>query len=257
MIHSRFPAASNFAYKGKLVSLVTEDICSGPVNVVLAPGIDFSGTKEVRIFSSSMQFDDVHFKLNEINKYCSSLSWDGCDKERLMRNMGSLEKLTIKHSSLKSLVFLLDRKRRKHFNSGFEKEMIKRITRGWNKFLAEDYSAGTALMKGTGYGFTPAGDDFIAGFLAGNFMISKIFQIDLDVVQEAVFSQSRSGNIISDNLICFSQKGLFSEKIKNLIRSLLHDNEGPVLDSVKAVLSHGETSGADLLTGFICAFKKF
>lgn len=257
-IHSKFAGVSNFVVVNgdSLVSLVKKEIGNGPVNIVLE-GSGFSEIDELKISSSAVELTGTLFEFKNYSRYSSRISFNDFNINRFKTNLAHFEKFIIQNASLKSFAFLLDRRRKKDFNTGFEKELVIRIETGWNEILDHNYIKGIRLIKGTGSGFTPAGDDFIAGFQSGMYLLGKIYNIDLSKIQEAIYLESKSKNIISNSFMYFAKMGLFFEKIRNLILSLMHGNEETVSRNAEKMLLIGETSGADFSAGLICSIKIF
>lgn len=129
--------------------------------------------------------------------------------------------------------------------------------KGWQEIIKCNYEQGIRLIKGTGYGFTPGGDDFISGYLSGLYLSNRAFGKDVSKIQEAVYKESKTENIVSNNFIYCSFKGYFFERIRNLIISLLEGSEEEIMTDALKVLSLGETSGADFAAGLICSMQEF
>lgn len=253
-IHSQFEKASNFINKNNLISLVRKEIGNGPVNIVIK-GYDFSRLKQLKILDDKILFNKEEMIFEKNKQYNSSIVFHNIDIDHINRNLIELEKYVIKQAPEKSYTFLLNLKQEQYFKSGFEQNLIDRIKEAWGKLQSNHLTEGMKLIKGTGYGLTPSGDDFIAGLLSGIYIISQIYKKDFSSVQDIIYKQSISKNILSNQFIFFARKGLFIEKIKNTLNALLYEDKQTLIKNAGPLLSLGATSGADFLTGFICSFK--
>ncbi len=253
-IHSRYANAINYVTANKLVSFVIKEIGNGPTNIVM-DGLNFQKINSIKISEKNIDTGNNVFNLEDSKKYCSRISFTAVDISKFMRNLDFLEKYLLKNSPLKSYTFLLDDKKRENFVSSFERALINRVTEGWKEFVKNNYKKGVRLLRGTGYGSTPSGDDFIAGFISGLHLLHEIFQKNVSKVQKIIYKESKTNNIISNNYIYYSLRGCFFEKMKNLIISLVSGSESEIFYNTYKILLLGETSGADFITGFICSLK--
>jgi len=67
---------------------------------------------------------------------------------------------------------------------------------------------------------------------------------------------SPTGNLISGNYITLAAAGSFFNDLKQLILALTAENNEELALKTAAILKKGETSGADMLTGFILTLQK-
>jgi hypothetical protein len=255
-ILSRFSKAVNYVRNGRLVSFVTEDVGNGPVNVVLKK-LNFQNINRVRITDKDIEIGKSRIELIEHKKYDSSVTFKLINIPGFIKNLIYFKKIVLDTSSTKSFAFLLDEKRKEEFKSAFEKALINRVMKGWQEIIKHNYEKGTRLIKGTGYGFTPGGDDFISGFLSGLYFSKVAFGKDVSKIQELIYKESKTENIVSNNFIYCSFKGYFFEKTKNLIISLVEGGEKEIMTDALKVLSPGETSGADFAAGLIGSLQDF
>lgn len=129
---------------------------------------------------------------------------------------------------------------------------------------AENAIAAGARLLGVGPGLTPAGDDFIVGFLAGltcmngdsprHGLFLREFGRGLRTL--AYSSTSRVAFLFIDCAV----SGLFTESVADVARCAAADlNSEPTgtifLAAVQHLLSFGATSGADTLYGFLHSLK--
>jgi hypothetical protein len=226
--HSRFHRAVNFTDGHRLISVVDETIGDGPLNIVLrgfAPG---NSRDPLQILAGSVVFEGREYLVR--SRYSSEIP----GKPR------NLSLFDITTAPPKSLAFLLDETREQHFRTGFERAFVRRVKRSVNEIFHGDRLAGIRQLKGTGLGLTPSGDDFIAGHLIGLNLRGES--------TDEVFEAARSENIFSNTFLDLARQGRIFGRMKNLILALTSGRG--VRECTKRLFAVGETSGADLATGF-------
>jgi len=124
------------------------------------------------------------------------------------------------------------------------------------KGTMESLIEGITRIKGCGFGLTPSGDDFIAGMLSELYLKQKIFSMDISEIRKQIYETAQGDNLISNTFLSLAFEGLFVERFKNFIHSLLYEGHEEIFTKIQEVLNVGETSGADMLVGFIFSMKK-
>ncbi|MDH5363273.1 MAG: DUF2877 domain-containing protein [Aigarchaeota archaeon] len=112
-----------------------------------------------------------------------------------------------------------------------------------------------AELLGLGVGFTPSGDDFVAGLLA-SFNVLSYRAKKKPVVIEWEVLRSRT-SWISARLIDYMQKRLVDETVERCIRSVAAGEKDAALDAVIDLASRGHTSGADISIGLLFGTSLF
>jgi hypothetical protein len=179
------------------------------------------------------------------------------DLHRLQRNLAVLGASLKEAAPPKSLAFLLDAKRRKNFRAGFERAFAAQITRGVYQVFHGRLLQGIRQLKGCGLGLTPAGDDFIAGFLVGLHVLRQLRGQGSQSTADAVFRAARGGNIFSNTFLDLARRGLLFGRLKDLLLALVSGSEGSVCKAAGKLFGIGETSGADLATGLFITLQSY
>ncbi len=257
-IHSIFRRTVNFHNNSVLISIVNEDIGSGPLNIIVR-GLDLQKIHSLSIYNNILTINNIQILINEIVKYSSRLSPKAVSISKFTDNLAFLQTVLTKLSAPKSLYFLLDEKREKDFISGFEKEFAKRMKLGVDLIFNGTMASlveGVSKIKGCGFGLTPSGDDFNAGLLSGLYLKQELFGNDLSEIRNTIYKTAQGNNLISNTYLYLAKEGLFIERFKNFINSLLYEGKEEIHSNIQKMLNVGETSGADMLVGFILSFKK-
>ena len=102
-------------------------------------------------------------------------------------------------------------------------------------------------LCGRGPGFTPAGDDFIGGFLAIINWIRTSLKIGPRIVPGPEYRKLTTWT--SFKLMECNAHGLVDIEIQDLINSIARGNVSQYIDSVRLIAKRGHTSGIDFVTG--------
>jgi len=267
-VSSTFTRVINYTHGKNLVSLVLPEVGRGPLNIVLRK-LPSDSSKPVVIKSNFIEISGEKILLENIKKYDSRLHLPqlrSCSEqlkeqsrviliEKLKGNLNTLKEFLNQKAFSLSYAFILWPERKRFFKTSFEKALVERVERGWNEIVNKRYKTGVELIKGTGIGFTPSGDDFIAGILSGLYFFQEVFNADLLALRKIIYTASRTDNVISDSYAYCTFKGHFSEKVKELLQAMGTGNRDDVERNTLEVLSFGTTSGADFLTGVVASLN--
>jgi hypothetical protein len=102
-------------------------------------------------------------------------------------------------------------------------------------------------MCGRGPGFTPAGDDFISGFLATFNYIRKSLNIGAAIIPDREFSELTTWT--SFKLMECNARGIVDMEVETLINSAACADIISYVNTIGALSQRGHTSGLDLSTG--------
>lgn len=104
-------------------------------------------------------------------------------------------------------------------------------------------------LCGRGPGYTPAGDDFIAGFLTIFNWCAKCLDFESIELPE---EYSAMTSWTSYKLIEYSQESLCDAEMQGMINSVA-SGRAHEYQKMVPISSRGHTSGVDLVTGMTCA----
>ncbi|MFQ5639820.1 MAG: DUF2877 domain-containing protein [bacterium] len=253
-LHSRFNRVVNFTNHGTLVSVVHKEIGAGPINIVVE-NLTLDGIGAIEIENHSVIIVGSSYDFKEDRIFYSYLDFESADVDKVTKNFAFLNKALIATSHPKSLTFLLDPDRVENFQSTFEKAFVEKILTGVRKMTAGDVTGGVETVHGCGFGLTPSGDDFIAGLLYGLHFSRRVFGNDCQKLIDDIYAACKRGNIFSKTFLYLAKEGAFFEKLKKLITALIDSREKEIRLCTERLFSVGETSGADLMTGFWAALQ--
>ncbi len=257
--HSRFRRAVNFTDGNRLVAVVDPSVGDGPLNIVLRNFSPGTSRDPLQVLAGRVVFERQEYPVT--SRYCSILPGNGwraghCSAIRGLarsnaprssaRNdktgLSLFRELLILEAPPKSLAFLLDAQREQNFQTGFEQRFVEHVHRCVHQIFHGDQLDGVRALHGCGLGLTPSGDDFLAGHLIGLNLRGQ--------PTNAVFEAARSANLFSNTFLELAAQGRLFGRMKNLVLALMHGGEASVRECTRKLFAIGETSGADLGTGF-------
>lgn len=114
-------------------------------------------------------------------------------------------------------------------------------------------------LAGLGPGLTPAGDDWLAGWLVGLRAAAAMHgdqpSLDLDAVGRAVVGSARMRTSrLSLAFLQAAADGDVAEPWHALLAALADADQTPLRHASAEIMRHGATSGSDMLAGFLAAF---
>jgi hypothetical protein len=266
VLHSRFSQALNFVRKGvengriPLLSLVTEKVGAGPINVVFRQ-LPHVRDRSLRISQNHLLFSQNTYEFD--TSRCYNSSWPiftfqsgGLSQSSvLVRRLEQFEKALVRHAPGKSLAALIEPERERYFRAGFEQAILTRWRNSVHELLHGNVEEGIHLMKGVGFGLTPGGDDFLAGFLLGLWLLQQNGSDEVTISRQRFYALSIGENLLSNTFLYCAKEGWLFERWKRAF-AYLSGEQGLSSDSIiRDLVSVGETSGADTAVGFVLAIK--
>ncbi|MFC1484542.1 DUF2877 domain-containing protein [Candidatus Neomarinimicrobiota bacterium] len=256
-LHSKFARAVNFITPdatASLAAVVNPEIGSGPANIIIR-GLDLAKVESLTIADEYLLLDNRRFDLEDSLCFTSTNDTRGGDIAELDRNLPILQACLLETAPPQSLAFLLDNKLGTNFSTVFEKQFVKRIRSGVQRLFTADPIGGAKYLRGTGFGLTPSGDDYICGHLIAMNLIHKLTGKDLASTIRAISQVVQGKNPLSNAFLACAQNGWVSERFKDLISALLYSGEKDVCRCTRELCAVGATSGTDQAIGFLMTIK--
>jgi hypothetical protein len=222
--------------------------------------------EDLRVDRYSVVFANRRFLLSETQSYGSLLHIEKETSRAVFRkNLQIVENILVETSHPKSLAFLLDAKRERNFRSAFDQAFVAQIKDGASRMLS---ASGVRRLAGCGFGLTPSGDDFIAGMLIGLNVLRACSGRrprrrcphapgDGHLYIHAIYAAAAGSNLLSNSFLRLARDGRVNEKMQRLVTALFRRGGAEIKERADAVMATGETSGADLLTGFVMTVKRY
>jgi hypothetical protein len=265
--------------EGAVTALVSPQIGDGPLNIVLEceaggfTGIN-TGTP-VQMRKSSLQFGDLAISLSRASIWEPRADWERlrARREEISTKLPLLLRIATHNSRRGSLLRLFSTPvqgsegPRAGSESGQDRDRIpgvqpqndlgpallaaartgaEALIAGWQGDLTT-LDEGVTRLAGLGIGLTPSGDDFLAGFMLWAWLAHPTPRSLCREIAKAAAPQT---NLLSAAFLGATARGECSAAWHHLL-SALHGDPDQLANAVEDVLSHGQTSGADALAGFL------
>ena len=250
-----FRRVANFTDGRRLISLSFPGVDPGPLNIVMR-GFDPEVVKHVRVEPYAVFVDDVRVEFSDDDIYISSILLLRRDIAEFRRNLALFGSYLLELAPPESLVFLLNRTGASAQRPGFQHNLAEHIRNCARDILYWNRERGVNRMSGCGIGLTPAGDDFIAGFLMGLVTLERMRLADWVDERERVLNWVRPPDLLSESFLCCAAGGFTFESMRELINALDLGPADYVRSWTKSLLAIGATSGADIGVGFYMTVRE-
>jgi hypothetical protein len=132
------------------------------------------------------------------------------------------------------------------------------VRQGYEQADLGKITAFAGRLAGLGPGLTPAGDDWLAGWLVGLRAAAAMSgarpPLDLDAVGRAVVGSARPRTSrLSLAFLQAAADGAVAEPWHGLLAALADADQTPLRHASAEIMRHGATSGSDMLAGFLAA----
>ena len=117
-----------------------------------------------------------------------------------------------------------------------------------------DIVQGTELLAGLGVGLTPAGDDFLLGFMARLWLEPALLPTvwtALDLCQTIARTAGPRTTRLSHTWLDHAARGQFAESWHDLAAALITNSLANIQHATNRILNTGATSGRDAMAGFL------
>lgn len=260
VVIATFARSCYLALDGRVVAVVSEDLHNGPLNVVVAPAPPFGHLSIGAPASSNacrIQVDDAWDIVLD-----GATAWDPVLR-RIDRTAhdaldGHLQALTdlIAGEAPAGGLARVSVERAGVVLTPLERSASLALTnlstglRGADRSLV---ARGAHTLAGLGPGLTPSGDDVLVGCLLA---LAALPDVDGMSVREAIASSARHRTThISTAYLDVAARGEGSEAWHHLVAAMSTSDAARVVGTARQVLAVGETSGSDMLGGFVLASR--
>lgn len=253
-VHSRFRQSAHFIGGQNLISLVDSTVGKGPNHIVVA-GLDIGAVHTIEIADRTIHIDGTACARKEEREYSSRLTAQRLNMRKLQKSIHELEQCVYDNASENSFPNLIRKNMRNLEHSQFNIVLAEQLASGWQALKRGAFESGVRLLIGAGYGLTPSGDDFVAGYCSGLYLGGASFAGLRRRIVKIIDRAGEATNILSRTMLRHCCRGRFYERAKYLLAALRSGNTREIGDSASAMCAVGETSGTDFSFGLLCALQ--
>ncbi len=253
LVHSRFDNVINFTNTCNEIVFVTNIFENIASNGIYIKNAALSKDNSLSISKDQITINGEKISTNKTTTYNSKLTFSDIDHLAFEKKLIEIPE---NHNSLfppESMLFVILPERCRYFTKGFDHHFMKNSLEAAEHLSSERIEKGIKLLKGTGKGLTPSGDDFIAGLLFGLHFNEFKSQKCLASLRKNIFRAAIGHNQLANTFLSNANRGNYFYLLKNFV-ILSSKKEKPAV-GLNQLLSLGATSGADLLTGYIFCIK--
>ncbi len=241
---------------GDVIALVTPGIGNGPLNVVVnAEAGNFASLEPgvaVTMRDAHLQIGNLHIALDKTTTWEPLPDWDTLRNQRvaIVSHLRALSGIALGHVLTENLwpftsqeAFIKQGDLLTHAN-----QAAQTLQAGWEGDNAQ-LREGVARLAGFGRGLTPAGDDFLTGVMLWAWVAHPT---PAAFCSEIVQVAAPRTTTLSAAFLRSAARGECSAAWHQLLAALVKTDHD-LTASIRQVLAHGATSGADTLAGFLYA----
>ena len=280
-VHSIFSGAIDVTLRdGSMISIVREEVGSGPINIVtdLPRGRSMAelGDKknaevlrkdgEILIGGKAVLVSTQHARLYRTEKEFSTKLRSISE---IRANVAVVARTATRkghHQGLGSLIPLLvssdrETKRPAELNS-FSRLALPRVRSLLSKIREgriSELATEVQNLAGLGPGLTPSGDDMLSGLMASLALIVRNLKGNAEIVRRVnrkiTLSARKRTTMLSEEYLSQAASGETNEHFQELIKKMLTALPNEAKRSAELVLKVGETSGTDTILGILLGFQ--
>lgn len=257
-------ACDLITHDGEVVAVVLPQIGDGPLNIVVDEATDlFAGIgpgAKVTLDGNQLQLGRLGVDLGEATVWEPRPEWDRLRARRavIAPRAPLLRAICVRHAPAGSLLKLLSDRLPDDIPAGpvlsAAQKAAENLRDGWKGNL-DKLEAGTMGLAGLGGGLTPAGDDFLAGTMLRAWLTQPTPRALCRALLKVAAPRT---TMLSASFLQAAARGECSAPWHALL-AVMGDEpnsavEARITAAVQKILSHGATSGADSLAGFLFPF---
>jgi hypothetical protein len=254
-LFSKFTSVTNFVNRREQIVYLTSDKELLSANSIFFPDPDLLNSSSLDVSTSLITAGGKKFKRAEMGVYDSGFDFSCLDHERFEKEIVKIPSQFHDRFPEKSLMFLLLPGAEKYFTSEFDRQFVMNARKSSELLGSGNLEEGIRMLKGTGYGLTPSGDDFIAGLLLGSFFHEAKTKSDQSSRREKIYRLALGKNLLTNSFLLNAKDGKYFKPLKKVLLLLCDDDRQGFHNALVRFLGIGATSGADFLAGYIFTIK--
>lgn len=243
-----FKRSLDFAINGDVIALVEPDLHNGPFHIVVSHIPEWNQPNDVQI---TTQAGIWSFGAWNLDFSRPPFIWEPCLE---------WDEMTWSRSSLSHLRALsIEAAQRRRGDTPFARafdgqppEMLVALRAALQDCSAQRMRMAASRIAGLGPGLTPSGDDFLAGIMlaahAFAYPSRNLARKLCTIIYETAAPRTTK---LSQAFLKAAREGMAHELWHTLLHTLVEEDLRAVQSAAAHVLAFGETSGLDMLAGFL------
>jgi hypothetical protein len=246
-VHSCFERVINFAAEDIVISLCESSICAGPYRLILKGRIPLA--KELKVTEKEVVINQeisLPYSQDNIWKIPSIHPHQNAQKtfllcEKLLNFFIGEEK-----NNLLSLLF-----QPPSSQDEFLLQFRNCLINGINNLFQQKYTLFAQQIKRRGLGSTPAGDDFLTGYIICLSWLIANGRKDLIKQREEIYQTALDNDLLVNTFLHQAYYLRPDDDWANFLLALSENDEINLTKYINLIMNSGESSGKDMLSGFV------
>ncbi|GMQ77546.1 MAG: hypothetical protein BMS9Abin02_0034 [Anaerolineae bacterium] len=244
-----------------VLSLVTSSIAPGPFSAVVEPArkkndglFDFrdhiQAGSRVRATSEMLAIDDL--RIVNIKDRCwePRVNWENTKAGQIRHFLPLLTNQILELAPEESLATPILKETYQAFHHQKAAAAWEQLSNGIKCTDLTKFDEGVADLAGLGPGLTPAGDDFLMGFIY-SFWANSDINSRKSMIKRIIQLAGNRTNTLSRAWLEAAGRGEAAAPWHDLVKGIVRDDLTLVEETTNDILDIGSSSGADALAGFV------
>lgn len=244
-----------------VLSLVASSIGPGPFSAVVEPAsmtidgfFDFRDhvhpDSKVQATFKMLAIDDIRIVNSSGRCWEPLVNWEEIKAGQIGQFLPLLRDQILEHAPVESLATPILKGIFQGFHHQKAAAAWEQLSNGIKRADHLKLNEGAFNLAGLGPGLTPAGDDFLMGFIYSLWANGEL-KTRKSAIKRMIQLVSKRTNSLSRAWLEASGRGEAAVPWHNLVRGMIRDEPTVVEETTKDIIDIGSSSGADALTGFV------
>lgn len=244
-----FARIDNFAdNRGSLVA-VSNELSLLHANTIIKKKYIPGTIKRLEIKDREIILDNETYPMGQCQVFDSGFIYPFLNFQTLQNQIKTFLNQNKKEFPKDSLLFLLAPEIKPDTVSSFDKLLQQEFEKAFSFFI-DDFFESTRRFRSIGKGLTPAGDDFIAGVLYGIDCLESISKSNYSDIKIQLTEIAENDNLFSRNMQHLAKEARYFKRLQDFLAFFFSKGVTNETSPFRQLIRTGDTSGADLLTGF-------
>lgn len=262
-LHSRFSEVANFVCGNRLITLGTQALDDGPLNIVISEPLQEDltrldvGIERLMLYGREITAWDRESGVT-YDSQIVAFEQGNIAVQKIQENGATLRFFLCQSGHPSSLRFLWMNEVPQFGSGQFVDVLTQRLRAGANALRAAKWIEGARSLRGVGIGLTPTGDDFLVGVMFGLHLVGRATGVDGQSVLSLMCNEALCGRDepIINAMYQMARQARAFRSLKDLLEAIVLRGSDDVVRCARNVFSVGETSGTDLVAGLVWAIEK-
>lgn len=247
--YAGFVRVDNFTdTRGNIVA-VSNDLSLLHANAIIHENYVPGTVKRLIISDYEIILDQKAYTAEQYQVFDSGFAYRAINLQALQNQIKTFLNQNKNELPKYSLLFLLIPEIKTDPISSFNQLLQQEFEKAFS-FFDDDFFESIRRFRSKGKGLTPAGDDFIAGVLYGIDCLESISKSNYSDIKIQITEIAKNDNLFSRNMQQLAEEARYFKRLQDFLTRFFCQEEPKTISPFRQLIRTGDTSGADLLSGF-------